>query len=390
MIFGEHDGKTLSQLEAVAADAEHVALMADGHIGYYMPIGGVAAYDNKVSVTGVGVDIACGNKAVRTDLSAEGALDDLEEIADQIAAEIAFGAGRSNQADDAPRDHSLFDSDAWELIPFKQRQSLKGIARNQLGTIGGGNHYVDVFSDEGGRIWLGVHFGSRKLGFTIANGFSSLARGGTFEGGRMKGDPDILDLETTLGQDYWALMELAGAYAYAGRDWVCKKVVSILGGEALEEVHNHHNFAWREEHLGRRVVVVRKGATPAFPGQKGFVGGSMGDVSVILRGNDVESPDQDLALKSTVHGAGRVMGRMEAKGKMNKHGRVTRPGKITQQAMDGWMKRKGVVLRGGDLDEAPQAYRRLPDVLEAQGDTIEVLETLTPLIVCMAPKAGRR
>ena len=142
------------------------------------------------------------------------------------------------------------------------------------------------------------------------------------------------------------------------------------------------------------LVVVRKGATPAFPGQKGFVGGSMGDDSVILQGTPIPdaapsaTTDGERALYSTVHGAGRVMGRMEAAGKW-KRGRMVRPGKISHDEMQAWLDEKGVVLRGGDLDEAPQAYRRLPDVLKAQGDTIEVLHTLRPLIVCMAPSRTR-
>src|SRR5438045_1474755 len=168
-IFGSHEPNTLEQLRDVASRAERAALMADGHLGYVMPIGGVAAYRDKVSVVGVGFDIACGNAAIRTDLTRP------------------------------------------------QREA-----------------------------WLDVH--------------------------------------RPIGDAYWQLMNLAGRYAYAGREWVARKVVSILGGRELELVHNHHNFAWVEEHGGERLYVVRKGATPAFPGQKGFVGGSMGDNAVIRHG----------------------------------------------------------------------------------------------------------
>src|SRR5262249_60272149 len=123
----------------------------------------------------------------------------------------------------------------------------------------------------------------------------------------------LLALGSPLGADYWAAMTLAGRYAYVGREWVARKVVSILGGHEIELVHNHHNFAWKERHEGEDLIVVRKGATPAFPGQRGFVGGSMGDDAVILEGASLEGRDDELAIRqrrslfSTVHGAGRVM-----------------------------------------------------------------------------------
>jgi tRNA-splicing ligase RtcB len=188
----------------------------------------------------------------------------------------------------------------------------------------------------------------------------------------------LLPLDTPLGDTYWTLMSLAGDYAYAGREWVARKVVALLGGAELELVHNHHNFAWKEDHGEGEVVVVRKGSTPAFEGQLGFVGGSMGDNSVILRGTSSASASH---MFSTVHGAGRVMGRMEAKGKWKK-GRCVRPGRVSHEDMA--RATEGVVVRGGDLDEAPQVYRQLSTVL-AQQPGIEIIRTLTPLVVCMAP-----
>jgi tRNA-splicing ligase RtcB len=169
---------------------------------------------------------------------------------------------------------------------------------------------------------------------------------------------------------------------------VARKVVSILGGREAQLVHNHHNFAWRETHAGEDLVVIRKGATPAFPGQLGFVGGSMGDDAVIIRGavsEDAAVRDvQERALYSTVHGAGRVMSRTAAAGKRTRKGRVLKPGAISREMMTAWVRRKGVILRGGGTDESPHVYRRLTDVLAAQGPTIEVLHTLRPLIVVMA------
>jgi tRNA-splicing ligase RtcB len=251
--------------------------------------------------------------------------------------------------------------------------------RAQLGTVGSGNHYVDIFEDEQCRIWIGVHFGSRGFGHQIATRFLNRASAKD----DMDSAPAALDARTQEGQDYIAAMKLAGRYAYTGRDWVCERVAKILGARVLDSVHNHHNFAWRETHQGRELWVVRKGATPAFPGQKGFVGGSMGDISVIIEG--VEHEDAAHTLYSTVHGAGRVMGRMEAKGKVDrKTGEVIRAGKVTPEMMREWVAREQVELRGAGVDESPHCYKRLPDVLAEHAGTIRVLHTLRPLGVAMA------
>src|SRR5437867_434851 len=309
--------------------------MADGHLGYVMPIGGVAAYRNKVSVVGVGFDIACGNAAIRTARRlAQFARPELERLADEIQRTISFGVGRTNRADDAPTDHPLFAHAAWDAVTGRhERDGLRSKARSQLGTVGSGNHYVDVFADETGAIWVGVHFGSRGLGHTVASGFLSLSQGKRW-GERVPEAEALFALDQPLGHDYWHLMTLAGEYAYAGREWVARKVVTLLGGRELELVHNHHNFAWKETHDGTEYVVVRKGATPAFPGQKGFVGGSMGDDAVIIEGARHESDQQRASLYSTVHGAGRVMSRTEARGKANRRtGAPIRPGRATWETL---------------------------------------------------------
>jgi tRNA-splicing ligase RtcB len=355
----------------------------------------------------------CGNAAIRTDLRVEDitrnvSLDEIvrnphrlaqnnlaNNLADEIASAISFGIGRKNNADDAPVDHPLFRDPAWYAVPNTggYRDTLQDKARRQLGTVGSGNHYVDVFADENGFVWVGVHFGSRGLGHTIASAFLSLSQGGMW--GEHAAEKEVLlDLNQPLGHDYWQLMQLAGEYAYAGREWVARKVVALLGGKELELVHNHHNYAWRETHTSpegepAEYVVIRKGATPAFPGQKGFVGGSMGDDAVILEGNAAPADEeteraQRESLYSTVHGAGRVMSRTAAAGKRNRRGKVLTPGRISQEMVQEWLGKRGVILRGGGLDEAPQAYRRLPKVLAAQGGTIQVRHTLRPLIVLMA------
>lgn len=394
-IVGNHDQATLTQIRDVAARAVAAALLPDGHVGYVMPIGGVAAYADRVSVVGVGFDIACGNLALRTDRHRDDLPGDLGPLADAIVAAIPFGIGVPNRAADAPRDHPLFNDDpGWEALATVGApvESLRARGRDGLGTVGGGNHYVDVFEDERRRIWIGVHFGSRGLGHAIASGFIALSQGGSW-GQRAPEREVLLDVTSELGRAYWAAMTLAGRYAYAGRAWVAQKVLGVLGAQACETVHNHHNFAWREEHHGRELVVVRKGSTPAFPGQRGFVGGSMADDAVILRGAQGLTGDaallQQALLASTVHGAGRVMGRRQALGQRDRRGRVVRPGRISREEMRGWVERAGVVVRGADVDEAPQAYRRLGDVLAACGPTIVVEHRLRPLIACMAPSGAR-
>lgn len=423
-VFGTPDPGAVSQIITCAKDAEWCALMADHHKGYAVPIGGVVAYANKISPSGVGYDIGCGNKAVLTDMKGEDLRVAIKPIMDDIWNTISFGIGRKN----AERvDHPLFESDAWKQSAVRD---LKYLAEDQLGTVGSGNHYVDLFTDEQDRVWIGVHFGSRGLGHKTATYFLKAA--GVKDG--MDVEPCVIGIDTALGGDYLQCMQLAGEYAYAGRDWVCKKIAEdILQARIVEEVHNHHNYAWYENHPDtegndRYLWVVRKGATPARPGQRGFVGGTMAENAVILEGTFANSNEQRFSLYSTVHGAGRVMGRMEATGKFSRkatlrwdclnrdcnysaakggyfkeeggptpkcptcghklklqeHRECLRPGKVTQAMMDGWT--SSIELRGAGLDESPDCYKRLPEVLAEQGNTVKVLHTLTPVGVAMAGK----
>lgn len=386
-IFGTQvDEGALKQIKVCKnmPETAAVALMADHHKGYAVPIGGVVAYRDHISPSGVGFDIACGNKAVLTDMPGASLRRNIPKIMDDVWKNIAFGIGRKNAEE---VDHALFDSPAWKISPLN---GLKDMARQQLGTVGSGNHYVDLFVDELDRVWVGCHFGSRGLGHKTATFF--LEQAGAKDG--MDVEPAVIDARGYLGASYIEAMQLCGEYAYAGRDWVCQKVVrDILGANILDEVHNHHNFAWREKHdIGEgpeMLWVVRKGATPASPGQLGFVGGSMGENSVILQGNGnilgYQSEEERLSLNSTVHGAGRVMGRMEAKGKF-KNGVCLRQPKVTNQMMADWLTKAQVELRGGGVDESPDCYKRLPEVLAEQGDTIRILHTLIPVGVAMAGK----
>lgn len=376
-IFGHPDDATLSQMKTcLQYGAERGVLCADGHKGYAHPIGGVVAYRDKISISGIGFDIACGNLACRTDAPVSAIRANIEDLMDDIVRRFSFGIGRSGAG---PADHPVFAAAAWKLPLL---QPLQQLARDQFGTIGGGNHYLDIFADEDDRVWVGVHCGSRGLGHKTTTYFLRAA------GGRdgMDVPPAVVPARSSLASDYLAAMELAGRYAYASREWVCRTAVrEILRAGILEEVHNHHNYAWQETHYGQKLWVVRKGATPAFPGQRGFVGGSMGDNAVIVEG--IESPESRQALYSTVHGAGRVMSRTQAAGKVRwRKGRPLRlsEGRISREAMLKWVAEKGVCLRGGGCDEAPQAYRRLKHVLQQHAGTIRILHELRPIGVAMA------
>jgi tRNA-splicing ligase RtcB len=362
-IFGEHDDATVAQMRNCMAVGNVVAgvICADGHLGYAQPVGGVIAYEKQISISGVGFDIGCGNMAVRLDTPFSAIEDQVGSIIRDVSRVISFGIGRTNEE---RVEHELFDDgDAWresDMGGFRQK------AVTQLGTVGSGNHYVDLMRDESGFVWIGVHFGSRGLGHTSATRYLKAA------GGKdgMNVAPAVIDEDSELGRRYIAAMELAGRYSYAGREWVIERVRKIVGGTVTNMVHNHHNYAWRENHGGRDLWVVRKGATPAFPGQRGFVGGSMGDDAVIIEG--VDSEQSKASLYSTVHGAGRLFGRKEAKRRFDRN------------TMDAWLQDRGVNLIGADLDESPMAYRRLPEVIAHHAGTVKVLHTLRPFAVIMA------
>jgi tRNA-splicing ligase RtcB len=355
-----------------------MALMADNHLGYAVPIGGVIAYRDAITPSGVGYDIGCGVKAVKTNLHAGAIKDDsLGGLLDEIQEQVEFGIGRSNTAD---IDHPVMQSPLWDLVPQKIAE-LKQQAANQLGTVGAGNHYVDILIDEAdGAVWVAAHFGSRGLGHKTATYF--LKQLGAKD--EIMAAPAVVD--STHGEYYAYLdaMGLAGEYAYAGRDIVIGQVLDILGAETLDEIHNHHNYAWSETHDDEPLMVVRKGATPAWPGQRGFVGGSMGDIAAVVEG--VQAARSAESYYSTVHGAGRIHSRTWAKGKRNrKTGEIKSAGNVTTEQMhDALREFGGVQLRGGDVDESPFVYRKLEDVLAAQGDTIAIRHRLRPVGVVMA------
>jgi tRNA-splicing ligase RtcB len=416
--FGIVDERSLEQLKRcmAAGDAQFGVLCADHHPGYSQPIGGAIAYEGYVSPSGVGYDIGCGNKAARTDLTRADldVLGGVEALMREIARRISFGMG----VPAAERtDHPVLDE--IRRAEFVPQRKLAQLAESQLGTVGSGNHYVNLMEDEDGWIWVGVHFGSRGFGHKTASGFLALAQGLPFDGkaneGEMDSPPVLFELGSELAESYIRAMRLAGEYAHAGRDVVVAKVLEILGAEATHDVHNHHNFAWREQHFGREYWVIRKGCTPARSGQQGFVGGSMGDESVILEG--VESSENEQALYSTVHGAGRVVSRSQAAGRIRRRKRYVcrnrncervfdidgvcpdhpdaglkkvwvdeqvKPGLVDWPAVQARLREQGIVLVGGGADEAPEVYKRLPEVIAAHGGSVRVKRTLRPLGVAMA------
>ncbi len=385
MIYGDHQDNTLAQFKTCQETGPVVAsaLLADGHLGYAMPIGGVIAYDGAISPSGVGFDIGCGVRAESTPLAYGDIRADLPMLADRIYSEVAFGLGRRAATRVA---HEVMDDPLWDVVDSEVR-GLRDLAANQLGTVGSGNHYVDIVveSDEVGAfddaspVWIVTHFGSRGLGHKIATRYLDLA------GGRdgMMVPPAIITEGTPLFDAYLPAMELAGNYARAGRLSVVRQVREILGAGPTSGavVENHHNFAWKENDAW----VVRKGATPAHDGQQGYVGGSMCDLGAIVVGAGATE-----TVSSTVHGAGRVMGRAQAIGKVDrKTGEVKRAGLVSPEMMEGAIANFGTVLRGGGVDESPFVYRPLSGVIAAMGDTVRVSQWLRPIMVCMAGKDVR-
>ncbi len=406
-LFGDPlDDNAVEQIKNVMKDERAVAgaLMADHHLGYSMPIGGVVAYRDAISPSGVGFDIACGNKAVRTDVLFSDMEMHVPQFMETIQNGVEFGLGRRNKK---PVDHELFDSPLWsEFDP-----DLKKKAREQLGTVGSGNHYVDLLFDEEGYVWAACHFGSRGFGHTVASGFLAIAAGKNF-GDRVKEseDPAVLDIGTPSGDFYVEAMKLAGAYAYAGRDYVIEQVLDIIGATPTLSVHNHHNYAWEE----RGLWVVRKGATP-LTRDPAFIGGSMGDISVIVQGKwegpvpggPCESvgcggdPSRVVdigALGSAPHGAGRVMSRTKAAGKFRKvreirqrpdgseyefKKRIREGGVIDWPAVQQDLAERGITVLGAGPDEAPGVYKGLEAVL-AHHSNIEIIHRLQPVGVVMA------
>jgi tRNA-splicing ligase RtcB len=343
-----------------AVDGSFGALMADKHKGYRMPIGGVVAYPRHISPTGVGYDIGCGNYAVRTSLRPRD-LGDIDNLVTKIREKIVFGIGTTSPLHKGEIEILGID---WKNPLMKD---LKQLAASQLGTIGGGNHYVDIMNDKDQNVWVACHFGSRGFGHKIARktmeilGFKDT----------MDGPPALLEENTPLFDDYLEAMCFAGMYATLGRKMVVEYILDILGAKPVEMISNHHNFAWSEIIQGEHYWVIRKGATPLWD-KPIFIGGSMGDISAIVEPIP-GTTEMYASLNSAPHGAGRTMSRSQAKKLIN------------MQDVNVYLEKMGVHLYGGGADEAPNAYRGLSTVL-GYHENLRIRTRLWPIVVMMAGK----
>lgn len=351
------------------------ALMPDAHVGYGLPIGGVLATEGAVIPYAVGVDIACRMRLSAFDAPPQ-LLDQHSGRFEKVLREnTRFGAGAEWKP---PREDHILDDPDWQATPLlRQLRETKGIP--QLGTSGSGNHFVEFGQLEvlefdpqlglqpGTYLALLSHSGSRGVGFQIAEHYSKLARQLHPELDKDLAHLAWLDMDSEAGQEYWLAMNLAGRFASANHRVIHNQIAKAAGLDVLATVENHHNFAW-EETLpdGRRVYVHRKGATPAGKGVLGVIPGTMGDMGYVVRGKG-----NPASLNSASHGAGRQMSRNEAFKR------------ITKAMRDEYLRERGVKLLGGGLDEAPQAYKNIDEVIAAQCDLVDVLARFKPRLVMM-------
>jgi tRNA-splicing ligase RtcB len=378
-IWGENlEPTAVDQMKAAARLPVAVAgaLMPDAHLGYGLPIGGVLATENAVIPYAVGVDIACRMKLSIFDISAD-AIEGLENsLTHALQRETLFGVGGSFQK---PNEHEVLDAD-WNVSPITQKNFDK--ARSQLGSSGSGNHFVEfgIFTldqaemglEPGRHLALLSHSGSRGTGAGVADYYSKLA---------MDRHPELpadlrrlawLDLDSPEGQEYWQAMNLMGQYASANHAIIHRKIARAIGAKVMAGVENHHNFAWKEMHGGRELIVHRKGATPAGSGVLGVIPGSMASPGFVVRGRG-----EAQSLQSASHGAGRLMSRTAAREKF----RWNHVKPILEEA--------GVKLLSAGIDEAPGVYKDIHAVMAAQRDLVEVVGRFDPKIVKMA-EAGEK
>jgi tRNA-splicing ligase RtcB (3'-phosphate/5'-hydroxy nucleic acid ligase) len=356
------------------------ALMPDAHQGYGLPIGGVLATDNTVIPYGVGVDIGCRMCLSIYDIPASDLQNNAAQYKRELIAHTKFGAGQA-WTGKQKAEHPVLEKEEFNSTPLLR--SLKQKASEQLGTSGGGNHFVEwgiieVFEDDpslnlkkGEYLALLSHSGSRGFGASIAAHYTKVAK----EVCKLPQEARnlaFLGLDSHEGQEYWISMTLAGDYASACHEVIHERLTNAIGGHLLARVENHHNFAWKEIHNGKEVIVHRKGATPAGKGVLGIIPGSMTAPGFLVRGKGEEQ-----SINSASHGAGRQMSRTAAMKS------------ITREEMKTILKEKGVTLIGAGLDEAPMAYKDINMVMAAQTDLVEVIAKFTPKIVRMADDGSR-
>ena len=366
------DPAAIAQMENACAlpVAVQGALMPDAHVGYGLPIGGVLATEDAVIPYAVGVDIACRMRLTVLDWPANALEGRREELIQALESRTRFGAGRSFER---PFEHPVLERD-WNFS--RVIRGVREKAVEQLGTSGSGNHFVefgrlecveDVPGVPEGK-WLALlsHSGSRGAGATVAKYFSDLAMNRHADLPKEMRHLAWLSMAHDEGREYWRAMELMADYAAANHDIIHRRILEALGARAIWTVENHHNLAWRERHGGRDLIVHRKGATPASEGTLGIVPGSMATPAFVVRGlGNAESLD------SASHGAGRRMSRTVAR-KRFKWAEVRRQLDAT-----------GVTLLSAGLDEAPDAYKDIHQVMREQADLVEVVARFDPVIVKM-------
>ncbi len=354
--------------------ARGAALMADAHVGYGLPIGGVLACENAVIPYAVGVDIACRMKMSVLDLSPDTISSRAGRYQDALESETRFGVGVGHER---PQSHPVLDED-WSITRITREH--KGRAWKQLGTSGSGNHFVEfglltfeqrqaqLDLEPGQYVALLSHSGSRGVGAAVCNTYSSMAQAQLPREWAAHSRLAWLELGSDAGQAYWQAMQLMGRYAAANHEVIHRLVTRHLGAHVVATIENHHNFAWKEIHHGREVIVHRKGATPAGQDELGIIPGSMATPAYVVRGKGNEA-----SLKSAAHGAGRRMSRRQA----NDRYRI--------QAVQGDLKAKGVTVLSAGSDEVPAAYKDIDTVMSEQQDLVEVIGRFDPRIVKMCP-----
>jgi len=356
------------------------ALMPDAHPGYGLPIGGVLATKNAIIPYGVGVDIGCRMALSIYDIPPTHFFENESKYKRELIAQTKFGAGHGFQGQ-YKSDHEVLDSGVFNSIGIVR--DLKDKASSQLGSSGGGNHFVEfgiiefkekdegLGIEKGNYLALLSHSGSRGLGATIAGHYTKLAKQ-ICKLPQEAANLAYLDLNTEAGQEYWLAMNLAGDYASACHEIIHAKIAKALGASDLAKVENHHNFAWKETWFGQEVIVHRKGATPAGKGVLGIIPGSMTAPGFLVRGKGVEQ-----SINSASHGAGRQMSRIKA----NKE--------ISKEAMKAVLKEHGVTLIGAGKDEAPMVYKNIHTVMAAQHELVDIVASFTPKMVRMANDGSR-
>ena len=345
----------------------HIPIMPDSHQGYGMPIGSILATKGVVVPNAVGVDIGCGMCAIQTDIEFI-SQENLKKILGLIRKTIPVGFNWHEEAQDA----SLLPEGHEELL-IVGRQYVKAL--KQLGTLGGGNHFIEIQKGDDGFIWIMIHSGSRNLGYNVAKHYNNVANTLNeryFSSVTKNIELAFLPIETPEAKDYLKEMNYCVEFALANRTLMLERVLNgiseVIGDFSHGEMINEsHNFVAWEHHFGHNVLVHRKGATRAYEGELGMIPGSQGTHSYIVRGLGNQE-----SFKSCSHGAGRKLGRKQAQRELN-----------LKEEIDS-LDKKGIVhsIRNtSDLDEAPSAYKDINIVMENQKDLVDIIVELSPLAV---------